>query len=149
MTRVNVVTAQLHVAERSFCVWYNLGLDSGGVIPNTFKNYTRSCVTPFLEVGAHHMGRAKRKKSAWSLRSCACAKCHPGLCSPFIHSVVSNDSVSGQRTSFSDRAGTQADQGLRCPYMPEDTFSHGAAHIQLNVNGSNLFGVMEICSRHW
>ena len=29
--------------------------------------------------------------------SCACAKYQPGLCSPFIHSIVSNDSVSGQR----------------------------------------------------
>ena len=28
--------------------------------------------------------------------SCACTKYHPGLCSPFIHSVVSNDSVSRQ-----------------------------------------------------
>ena len=27
--------------------------------------------------------------------SCICPKYHPGLCSPFIHSVVSNDSVSG------------------------------------------------------
>ena len=27
--------------------------------------------------------------------SCACTKYHPGLCSPFIHSEVSNDSVSG------------------------------------------------------
>ena len=26
----------------------------------------------------------------------SCAKYHPGLCSPFIHFVVSNDSVSGQ-----------------------------------------------------
>ena len=31
--------------------------------------------------------------------SCACAKYHPGLCSPCIYSIdlVSNDSVSGQR----------------------------------------------------
>ena len=28
--------------------------------------------------------------------ACACSKYHLGLCSPFIHSVVSNDSVSGQ-----------------------------------------------------
>ena len=28
--------------------------------------------------------------------SCACAKYYPSLCSPFIHSVVSNDSVSRQ-----------------------------------------------------
>ena len=27
---------------------------------------------------------------------CACAKYHPGVCSSFVHSVVSNDSVSGQ-----------------------------------------------------
>ena len=37
--------------------------------------------------------------------SCACIKYHPGLCSPFIHSivsVVSNDSVSSQWESWSD-----------------------------------------------
>ena len=28
--------------------------------------------------------------------SCTCSKYHPGFCSPFIYSVVSNDSVSGQ-----------------------------------------------------
>ena len=28
--------------------------------------------------------------------SCACVKYNPGLCSPFIHYVVSNDSASGQ-----------------------------------------------------
>ena len=33
----------------------------------------------------------RRFKSSWS-----CAKYHPGLCSPIIHSLVSNDSVSGQ-----------------------------------------------------
>ena len=30
------------------------------------------------------------------LLSCHVQSNHPGLCSPFIHSVVSNDSVSGQ-----------------------------------------------------
>ena len=28
--------------------------------------------------------------------SCSCTRYHPGICSPFIHSVVSNGSVSGQ-----------------------------------------------------
>ena len=48
--------------------------------------------------------------------SCACVKYH-GLCFPFIHSVVSNDSVSGQRRPWSDCADAQADLGLRCPDM--------------------------------
>ena len=56
---------------------------------------------------------------------CACAKYHPGLCSPFIHSVVLNDSSSGQWRPWSDCADAQADLGLRCPHMPEDTFSQG------------------------
>ena len=46
--------------------------------------------------------------------SCACAKYHPGLSSQFIHSVISNDSVSGQWSPWSD-----------CADMPKDTFSHG------------------------
>ena len=46
-----------------------------------------------------------------------------------IHiSVVSNDSVRVQRRPGSDCADAQADLGLRCPQMPEDTFSHGAAN---------------------
>ena len=46
------------------------------------------------------------------------------------YSFVSNDSVCGQRMPWSDCADAQADLGLRCPYMPEDTFSHGAAHFR-------------------
>ena len=49
------------------------------------------------------------------------AKTHPGIWSLFIHSIVSNDSVSGQRRPWSDCADAQADLGLRCPHMPEDT----------------------------
>ena len=28
----------------------------------------------------------------------------------------------------------QADLGLRCPHMPEDTFSHAAAHLSNRIN---------------
>ena len=50
-----------------------------------------------------HLGRVKWKipSKMWKMRrfrsSCVGAKYHPGFCSPFIHSVVSNHSVSGQR----------------------------------------------------
>ena len=50
----------------------------------------------------------------------ACAMSHLGLCSPFVHSVISNE----------------ADLGLSCPHMPEDSFSHIAAHSFLNVVGT-------------
>ena len=64
----------------------------------------------------------------------ACLKSHPGICSPLIHSIVSNDSsISGQRRPWSDCADAQADLGLRCPYMPDDTFSHGEADLMINV----------------
>ena len=75
------------------------------------------------------MGRVKRKvpSNVCKMRrlrpSCTCAKYHPCFCSPFIYSVVSND-------SDSDKEGPdQADLGLRCPHMPKDTFSHGAARV--------------------
>ena len=58
---------------------------------------------------------------------CVCRKYHPGLCSSFIHTVVSNDSDSGQWRPWSDCADAQADLGLRCPHMPKDTFSQGAS----------------------
>ena len=61
--------------------------------------------------------------------SCTRAKYHPGLCSPFIHSVVSSNSVRGQRRPWSDCADAQADLGLHSPNMPRDTFSHGEAHM--------------------
>ena len=64
--------------------------------------------------------------------SCACSEYHPGLFSPFIHSVVSNDFVSGQGRLRSDCADAQSDLGLRCPHMPDDTFSHGAALMTLS-----------------
>ena len=78
-----------------------------------------------------------------------CAKCahsnHPahvqsiirGLWSPFIQSVVSDDSASGQWRPWSDCADAQSDLELRCPHMPEDTFSHGTSHTAKdNKSGS-------------
>ena len=47
----------------------------------------------------------------------------------FIHFVVSNDSVCGERRPRSDCADAQADLGLRSPHMPEDMFSHGTDQI--------------------
>ena len=62
----------------------------------------------------------------------ACAKSHLGICSPLIHYIVSIDSVSGKRRPRSDCANAQPDLGLRCPHMPEGTFSHGEAHAVNN-----------------
>ena len=62
--------------------------------------------------------------------SCACVKLHPGLCSTFKHSVVPNDSVSGQWRPWSDCANVQSDLGLRCPHMPADTFSHDSTSMK-------------------
>ena len=57
-------------------------------------------------------------------------KSHTGTCSPLKYSIVSNDSVSGQRMPRSACTSAQADLGLRCPHMTEDTtFSHGAAFV--------------------
>ena len=61
--------------------------------------------------------------------SCAFAKYHPGISSPFIHSVVSDDSDSGQERPRSDCADAQSDLGLRCLQMREDMFPHGAVHL--------------------
>ena len=45
--------------------------------------------------------------------------------------ILPDDSVSGQARPLLDCADAQADLGLCCPHMLEDTFSHGAAHIIL------------------
>ena len=72
-----------------------------------------------------------------------CAKCtdsdHPGLCSPFVHSVESSDSVSGQGRPWSDCAEAQSDLGIHCPHMPKDIFSHGVAHIRINYFDTFFF----------
>ena len=64
------------------------------------------------------------------ISACACAKCHTGLCSPFIQFVVPHSSVSGHRRPWSDCADAQVDLGLLCLYMRK-TFSHGTANIGL------------------
>ena len=43
--------------------------------------------------------------------SCACKNYYPGLCSPFIQSVVSNDSFSGQLRPWSACADAQGGTG--------------------------------------
>ena len=90
------------------------------------------------------LGLTKRKgvfvhaQNAQIQSSRACAKPHPGICSALIHSIVSNDSVSRQHKPWSDCADAQADRGLRCPYMPEDTFSHGVAHLLFSLQWLNF-----------
>ena len=54
--------------------------------------------------------------------SCACAESHPGVYSLLKTSIVSNDFVGGQWRPWSNCV----DLSLRCPHMPEGTFSQGA-----------------------
>ena len=83
-----------------------------------------------------HLARAKRKRvfkhaqNAQVQSSRVCAMSHPGKCSPPIHSAVSIDSRNGQRRPWSDCADAQADLDLRCPHIPEDTFSHGSVCLE-------------------
>ena len=49
--------------------------------------------------------------------SCTCAKSHPGIYSPFKHSIVANDSVCELRRPWSDCAFVQSVLGLRCTHM--------------------------------
>ena len=73
------------------------------------------------------MGLVKQIKCPRTCAKCALTQSldHPGICLPLKHSIVSNDSVCGQRMPWSDYADAQADLGLRCPHMPEETFLHG------------------------
>ena len=56
----------------------------------------------------------------------AYAKYNLSLCTPFMHSVVANDSFSGQ--SGPDESA-QTYLGLCYPHMPEGAFPHDAVHI--------------------
>ena len=62
--------------------------------------------------------------------SCAYAKYHSRLCSPFIHSAAPNNSVSKTEKAPSDSASMQSNLDLHCQHMPEDMFLYGAAHVQ-------------------
>ena len=60
--------------------------------------------TPTSRTNGQHQG----KRCLWtcakcldSVSSCAFAKSHLGICSPLIHSIVSADTVSGQRRPWS------------------------------------------------
>ena len=48
--------------------------------------------------------------------SCTCTKYHPGLCSPFIHSV--DPIILLADSDGPDQMDVQADLGLPCPHMP-------------------------------
>ena len=61
---------------------------------------------------ASNIGKMHRFRS-----SCACTKSYLGLCFLLIHSVVSNESVSGQKRPRSDCADAQSDLGLCCLCM--------------------------------
>ena len=71
----------------------------------------------------------------------ACAKYHPGLCSPVIHSVVWKTSVRGHGRPWSDCADAQADLDLRCPHIPDDMFKHGTAHIILYIRVTSWYWI--------
>ena len=91
---------------------------------------------PLRKPTLRHLGRVKQKvplsmrKMRGFTSSCTCAMFHPGIYSPLKQSIVANDSNCGQRRPWSDCADAQANLGLRCPHMPEDTFSHGTAHLR-------------------
>ena len=101
----------------------------------TCKFRRRTCLKVILWTAPSEKVPSPMRKNAYRL-SCACAKYHPGLNSRFIHSAVSNDSVSGQWMPWSDYVDAKADLGLPCPLMPEDTFSHMTHTIMLVIFGS-------------
>ena len=99
---------------------------------------TYACIfRPIRAAPSERMSLSMRKMHRFRF-IIACAKSHPGICPPlihwkywvyYLHSIVSNDSVSGQQKPWSDCADAQADLGLRCRHMTKDTFSHGTAYL--------------------
>ena len=86
----------------------------------------------YFPISAAELNGSRQTKSCFR----ACAKCadshrlahaqsHPGICSPLKHSIVSNDSVSGQWRPWSDCAHAQADLGLCCRICPKTRFRMG------------------------
>ena len=73
-------------------------------------------------------------------------KFHSSFYYQFIHFVLSNDFVPRQWRPWSDCAGAQENLGLRCPCMPEDSFSQGTAQLS-TVHDTNLHSE-SICFFH-
>ena len=94
------------------------------MLRNVWKGPCATCAT-----SSENVPSSMRKMCGFTSH-CTYAKSHLGICSPLKHSIVSNNSVCGQRRPWSDCADAQADLDLRCPYVPKDTFSHGAANIR-------------------
>ena len=148
--REGLIPRTHHVAE----IWCAAGQNSYKVKKNDTNliwkiynevNSLKVNIELLFLFSAHQFGHVKPKRAfeharKWAFRSCcACAKCHPSLCSPVIQSVVSNDSVGGQWRPWSDCylhitddcADAQADLGIRCPHMTKDKFSHVSQLIML------------------
>ena len=89
------------------------------------RMYSTCCLKTLHQLGYIKWKSAFEHGKMCSIRSsCMCTKYHPGLCSPFIHSVEYNDSVSRQWRPWSDCTDVQSDLGLCCPLMPEVMFFH-------------------------
>ena len=104
-----------------------------GYIRCCFMPLTSWCSLPLQiqwAASSENVSSSMRKMSGFT-SSCACTKYHPGSSSQFIHSVGSNDSVSGQWQPWSDCTDAQADLGFCSAHMTEGTFSHDA--VQLNA----------------
>ena len=105
-------------------------------------NSTALCALLQLGAPIENVSSSMRKMHRIRFSSRACAKSHPGNCSTLIPSIVSNDSISGELRPWLDYANVKAlirlrdaraDLGLHCTHMPENTFLHSAAHIQMNI----------------
>ena len=114
---------------------------------------TVSILFNILVAGIYYMGLVKWKSAVEHAKMhrfrsfCACTKYHPFLCSPFLHSSVSNDSVCGQWRPWSDCGNAQADLGHHCPHIPEDIFSYGTARIIVTpiFEKGGLYWIFHVC----
>ena len=120
-------TAHPNLSARMYCSY--IGTDFWSVIVDELNIKVYSCVI------SRQMGPVKGKSAFEHEQNgqteiiLRMRKVSSGHVLHLIHFIVFKDSVSGQRRSWSDCADAQADLGLRCPHMPEDTFSHGPARI--------------------
>ena len=98
----------------------------------------------FIIISATSSERRLRACAEWtdSDSYLGCRKSHPGIFSPLIHSVVSNDSFSRQWWPWSDCADAQADQDLRWRHMSDD------ARLTLSTLQTNSIDPAEMARNH-
>ena len=90
----------------------------------------------FLQVDSMCNVVKKARAMCRFISACACTRSYPGIFSLLIHSLVSNESVSGQRRHWSDRADAQVVLAFPIRLCPKTIFRMARSRVSINCMGA-------------